>query len=123
MFHFYSEFSFLLYSLSCTCISLYVHVHVHNVIKLHDIVYTREMHTVYMYMYILTQYVCIMCVCILTLYVHVRIMCVCRFKYYERWASAHEFPFQNIVNDGSTMLDNRLCVKLCFTATTALNHH
>jgi glucuronokinase len=31
-----------------------------------------------------------------------------KFKYYERWASAHEFPFQNIVNDGSTMLDNSL---------------
>ena len=31
----------------------------------------------------------------------------CRFKYYERWASAHEFPFQNIINDGSTTPDNR----------------
>lgn len=35
-------------------------------------------------------------------------ICVCvRFKFYERWASAHEFPFQNIVNDGSTTLQNR----------------
>jgi glucuronokinase len=31
-----------------------------------------------------------------------------KFKYYERWASAHEFPFQNIINDGSTTPDNSL---------------
>ena len=38
---------------------------------------------------------------------------VCRFKYYERWASAHEFPFQNIINDGSTTVDNRWGGELC----------
>ena len=30
-----------------------------------------------------------------------------RYKHYERWASAHEFPLQNIINDGSTTFANR----------------
>lgn len=31
-----------------------------------------------------------------------------KYKYYERWASAHEFPTQNIVNDGTTTYENSL---------------
>ena len=53
-----------------------------------------------------------LCVCVLNTSVDVCTctLCMCvyiRFKYYERWASAQEFPFQNIVNDGSTTLENR----------------
>eukprot|EP00731_Ephydatia_muelleri_P038563 Em0807g2a len=29
-----------------------------------------------------------------------------RYKYYERWASSHEFPISNILNNGSTTLEN-----------------
>ena len=32
---------------------------------------------------------------------------LCRYKHYERWASAHEFPLSNIINDGSTTYENR----------------
>ena len=55
-------------------------------------------------------------ICTCTYALH--ITCVCRFKYYERWASAHEFPFQNIVNDGSTTVENWwvVCFELCYTA-------
>ncbi|XP_076024005.1 glucuronokinase with putative uridyl pyrophosphorylase [Genypterus blacodes] len=31
-----------------------------------------------------------------------------KFKYYERWATASDFPVENVVNDGSTTLENRL---------------
>lgn len=31
-----------------------------------------------------------------------------RYKYYERWATASDFPVENVVNDGSTTLENRL---------------
>ena len=30
-----------------------------------------------------------------------------RYKYYERWATAHDFPVENIVNDGTTTVDTR----------------
>ncbi|KAL5499940.1 hypothetical protein EMCRGX_G011415 [Ephydatia muelleri] len=29
-----------------------------------------------------------------------------KYKYYERWASSHEFPISNILNNGSTTLEN-----------------
>ncbi|KAF3847194.1 hypothetical protein F7725_020222 [Dissostichus mawsoni] len=31
-----------------------------------------------------------------------------KYKYYERWATANDFPVENIVNDGSTTLEDRL---------------
>lgn len=31
-----------------------------------------------------------------------------RYKHYERWATANDFPVENVVNDGSTTLDDRL---------------
>ncbi|XP_022111077.1 uncharacterized protein LOC110990394 [Acanthaster planci] len=31
-----------------------------------------------------------------------------KYKYYERWATANDFPVDNIVNDGSTTYENRL---------------
>lgn len=31
-----------------------------------------------------------------------------KYKHYERWATANDFPVENVVNDGSTTLDNRL---------------
>lgn len=31
-----------------------------------------------------------------------------KYKHYERWASAHEFPLSNIINDGSTTYENSL---------------
>eukprot|EP00128_Syssomonas_multiformis_P012275 Colp12_sorted_trinity150504_noHs@6574 len=31
-----------------------------------------------------------------------------KFKYYERWATAHDFPPENIINDGTTTYDARL---------------
>ncbi|XP_057206309.1 glucuronokinase with putative uridyl pyrophosphorylase isoform X1 [Triplophysa rosa] len=31
-----------------------------------------------------------------------------KFKHYERWATANDFPVENVVNDGSTTLDDRL---------------
>ncbi|XP_034403875.1 glucuronokinase with putative uridyl pyrophosphorylase [Cyclopterus lumpus] len=31
-----------------------------------------------------------------------------KFKYYERWATANDFPLENVVNDGSTTLEDRL---------------
>ena len=37
-----------------------------------------------------------------------------RYKHYERWASAHEFPVQNIINDGSTTFENRFELHLPF---------
>ena len=30
-----------------------------------------------------------------------------KFKYYERWATANDFPVANIVNDGTTTYDAR----------------
>ncbi len=33
--------------------------------------------------------------------------CAYRYKYYERWASACGFPVHNIINDGSTTIENR----------------
>uniref|UniRef100_A0AAR2K863 Glucuronokinase with putative uridyl pyrophosphorylase n=1 Tax=Pygocentrus nattereri TaxID=42514 RepID=A0AAR2K863_PYGNA len=30
------------------------------------------------------------------------------YKHYERWATANDFPVENVVNDGSTTLDDRL---------------
>lgn len=31
-----------------------------------------------------------------------------RYKHYERWATANDFPVENVVNDGSTTLEDRL---------------
>ncbi|XP_046854466.1 uncharacterized protein LOC124447545 [Xenia sp. Carnegie-2017] len=31
-----------------------------------------------------------------------------KYKHYERWATAHDFPMENIVNDGSTTFQSRL---------------
>ncbi|XP_008306970.1 glucuronokinase with putative uridyl pyrophosphorylase [Cynoglossus semilaevis] len=31
-----------------------------------------------------------------------------KYKHYERWATANDFPVENVVNDGSTTLENRL---------------
>ena len=31
-----------------------------------------------------------------------------RYKHYERWATANDFPVANVVNDGSTTLEGRL---------------
>ena len=31
-----------------------------------------------------------------------------KFKYFERWASASEFPVENIINDGTTSYNTRL---------------
>ncbi|XP_035535669.1 glucuronokinase with putative uridyl pyrophosphorylase [Morone saxatilis] len=31
-----------------------------------------------------------------------------KYKYYERWATANDFPVENVVNDGSTTLEDRL---------------
>lgn len=31
-----------------------------------------------------------------------------RYKHYERWATANDFPVENLVNDGSTTLEDRL---------------
>ena len=31
-----------------------------------------------------------------------------RYKHFERWATANDFPLENVINDGSTTLDNRL---------------
>ncbi|XP_065833814.1 uncharacterized protein [Oscarella lobularis] len=31
-----------------------------------------------------------------------------KYKYYERWATAHSFPIENIINDGTTTFENRL---------------
>lgn len=31
-----------------------------------------------------------------------------RYKHYERWATANDFPVENVVNDGSTTLEGRL---------------
>ena len=33
-----------------------------------------------------------------------------RYKYYERWATANDFPVDNIINDGSTVYENRLAL-------------
>lgn len=33
---------------------------------------------------------------------------VTRYKHYERWATANDFPVENVVNDGSTTLEDRL---------------
>ena len=35
-----------------------------------------------------------------------------RYKYFERWATANEFPVNNLINDGTTTLENRynVCV-------------
>jgi len=37
---------------------------------------------------------------------------VLRYKYFERWATANEFPVNNLINDGTTTLENR-CVYVC----------
>ena len=43
------------------------------------------------------------------LFSHVFLVCNAdKFKYFERWASASEFPVENIVNDGSTSYATRL---------------
>lgn len=31
-----------------------------------------------------------------------------RYKHFERWATANDFPAENVVNDGSTTLEDRL---------------
>lgn len=31
-----------------------------------------------------------------------------KYKHFERWATASDFPVENIVNDGSTIPDNAL---------------
>ncbi|XP_048588400.1 glucuronokinase 1 isoform X2 [Nematostella vectensis] len=31
-----------------------------------------------------------------------------KYKHYERWATAHDFPVENIINDGTTTFDSRL---------------
>jgi hypothetical protein len=31
-----------------------------------------------------------------------------RYKYYERWATANDFPVENIINDGTTGYETRL---------------
>ena len=31
-----------------------------------------------------------------------------KYKYYERWATANDFPVENIVNDGTTTFDSRM---------------
>lgn len=31
-----------------------------------------------------------------------------KYKYYERWATANDFPVENIVNDGTTTAANRM---------------
>lgn len=33
---------------------------------------------------------------------------ITRYKYYERWATANDFPVENVINDGSTTLEDRL---------------
>ncbi len=41
-----------------------------------------------------------------------QLFCTCfcfvlRYKHYERWATSRDFPFSNIINDGSTNVENR----------------
>lgn len=31
-----------------------------------------------------------------------------RYKHYERWATANDFPVENVINDGSTTLEDQL---------------
>lgn len=31
-----------------------------------------------------------------------------RYKHYERWATANDFPVENVLNDGSTTPEDRL---------------
>uniref|UniRef100_A0A673BXU6 Glucuronokinase with putative uridyl pyrophosphorylase n=1 Tax=Sphaeramia orbicularis TaxID=375764 RepID=A0A673BXU6_9TELE len=31
-----------------------------------------------------------------------------KYKHYERWATANDFPVENVINDGSTTIENRL---------------
>lgn len=31
-----------------------------------------------------------------------------RYKHFERWATANDFPVENVINDGSTTLEDRL---------------
>lgn len=33
---------------------------------------------------------------------------VTRYKHYERWATANDFPVENVINDGSTTLEDQL---------------
>ena len=47
-------------------------------------------------------------VLIINVSVSVRARAWLRFKHFERWASASDFPVENIVNDGTTTHTNRL---------------
>ena len=44
-----------------------------------------------------------------------------RYKHYERWATASEFPIENIVNDGTTTYENRLVTLNLVFSTYAMS--
>ena len=50
------------------------------------------------------------CVCIVCCMLHYSEGCCVssRYKHYERWATANDFPVENIINDGSTTHQNSL---------------